>query len=254
MQARSLQPYRTYHMHSGGRKLQNDPKYSHLQRKPSQTHSRLPPLATSLNPGNDVTLRGRSSRSRTDSRQGVRRPTSNLAAPRAPSPSTNPAALPRTKPPAIAGTALSTPPFRCRAFSHEPPAEATHPRLQKEALTEPTTKRNWQTAHPAAASESGTSLPTVPDPMRSPEDGARAAPYLSYLQERVFLSCAVSPGTQSTRRERAATRKTRANSTLRTIRLYHAPKRAAPSVAYCTTLSQVSREEVAKRQTNDVFG
>lgn len=75
-------------------------------------------------------------------RQGLRLPTSNLAAPRAPSPTTNPAALPRTNPPAIAGAALSPPPFRWRAFHHELPAAATHPRPQKDELTAPTTKRN----------------------------------------------------------------------------------------------------------------
>lgn len=110
-----------------------------------------------------------------------RRRVSNRTVPRAPNPTTNPAAFPKTKPPSIAGSALSPRPPALLALSQVPPAETAHPTPHKDVLQAPTTQRSWEIAPPVAAIESGTSRPTVPEPMRSPGDGSRAAPYLSYL-------------------------------------------------------------------------
>lgn len=118
--------------------------------------------------------------------QGLRRPSNSRVVPRTPNPTTKPAALPNNNPPKIAGTALSPPSLRpafpLPAFSHEPPNDNAHPSPQIEASMAPSTHRNWEAAPPEAESARGTNRPTVPEPIRSPGDGARAAPYLSYLK------------------------------------------------------------------------
>lgn len=101
--------------------------------------------------------------------------------PCAPKPITCPTVVPSNSPPKIAGTTLSVLSLHRRDLTHEPPADRTHPSPQTEVPQAPTAQANWQIAAPVADSAKGIKRPTVPDPIRSPGDGFREGPYLSYL-------------------------------------------------------------------------
>lgn len=101
--------------------------------------------------------------------------------PRAPNPTTCPTAVPNNSPPKIAGATLSVLSLHRRDLTHEPPADRTHPRPQTEIPQAPTAQANCEIAAPEADSAKGIKRPTVPEPIRSPGDGFREEPYLSYL-------------------------------------------------------------------------
>lgn len=101
--------------------------------------------------------------------------------PRAPKPITCPAAVPNNNPLKIAGATLSVLSLHRRDLSHEPPADRTHPSPQTDIPQAPTVQANWEIAAPVADSAKGIKRPTVPEPIRSPGEGFREGPYLSYL-------------------------------------------------------------------------